>query len=65
MANNCESIHEDLLNKVGKPNINLRRTRILFIEIYRTLSHVNPDFKEDLFRLCVTNRLQRLQRIKV
>ena len=43
MINNYESMYESLLKKTRKPNMNLRRTRNLGIEIYKTLNNLNPD----------------------
>ena len=39
--------------------MNLRRTRSLRIEIYKTLNTLNPEFMKDLFRHCVTKGIQR------
>ena len=36
-----------------------RRTRGLCVEIYKTPNNLNPDFMKDLFRLRVTNTVQK------
>ena len=59
MINNYESMYEGLLRKTKEPNMNLRRTRNLGIEIYKTLNNLNSEFMKDLFRPCTTKRVQR------
>ena len=56
MINNYGITYEDLLNKTGKPNMNLARTKSLCIEIYEILNNLNPEF--NLFRLRVTKIVQ-------
>ena len=34
-----ENSYEDLLKRLGKPSINIRRTRTLCIEIYKTIDN--------------------------
>ena len=43
--NNYNSFYEDLLEKSGYPNMNLRT---LCIEIYKTLSKLNPGYMNDI-----------------
>ena len=38
LLNDYDNIYEDLLEKSGYPNMNLRRHRTLCIEIYKTLN---------------------------
>ena len=38
MLNDYESSYKDLLKKLGNPSMNLRRTRSLYIEIYKTIN---------------------------
>ena len=59
MINNYESICKGLSKRTTKPNMNLRRTRNLSIEIYKNLNNLNPEFSKDLFRPCGTKRVQR------
>ena len=54
--NNYNSFYEDLLEKSGYPNMNLRT---LCIEIYKTLSKLNPGYMSDIFKLRNTNRLSQ------
>ena len=61
MLNDHESSCEDLLNKSGNPRMNLRRTRSLCIEIYKTINNLNPEFMKNLLKIRKTNRAQREQ----
>ena len=54
MINSYGITYEDSLNKSGKPNMNLTRTRSLCVEIYKTLNNLNPELIIYLFRLRVT-----------
>ena len=40
MLNDSESSYKDLLKRLGKPNLNLRRTRTLCTEIYKTVTNL-------------------------
>ena len=44
VLNHYKSSYEDLLNKSGKPTMNLRKTRSLCIELYKTINNLNPEF---------------------
>ena len=41
--------------------MNLRSSRSLCIEIYKTSNNLNPDFMKNLFKVCKTDRAQREQ----
>ena len=58
-----EVIHKRPLRKKrsGQPNMNLRRTKSLCIEIYKTTNNLNPEFMRDLPIVYKTNRVQRQQ----
>ena len=43
------STYEDLLEKSGYPNMNLKRQRTLCIEIYKTLNKLNPGYMNMTF----------------
>ena len=58
MLNDYESSYEDLFKKSGNPSMNLRRTRSLCIEIYKTIDYLNPKFMKNLFEVPKTNRTQ-------
>ena len=45
----------------GNPSMNLRRTRSLCIEIYKTINNSNPEFMKNLFKVRKTNRAQEEQ----
>ena len=59
LLNNYDSTYEDLLEKSGYPNMNLRRQRTLCIEIYKTLNKLNSGYMNDIFKLINTDRLIR------
>ena len=59
LFNDYDSTYEDLLEKSGYPNMNLRRQRTLCIEIYKTLNKLNPGYMNDIFKLRNTDRLTR------
>ena len=61
ILNDYESSYEDLFNKSGNPSMNLRRTRSLCIEIYKTINNLNLEFMKNLFEVRKTNRAQREQ----
>ena len=61
MLNGYERSYEDLLKKPGNPSMNLRRTRPLCIEIYKTINNLNPEFMKNLFKVRKTNRAQKEQ----
>ena len=50
------SSYESLLEKSGKPVLNLARERLLSIEVYETLTNLNSCFMQELFKLRETNR---------
>ena len=56
MLNDYERSYEDLLKKPGNPIMNLRRTRPLCIEIYKTINNLNPEFMKNLFKVRKTIR---------
>ena len=50
------SSYELLLEKSGKPVLNLARERLLSIEVFETLTNLNSCFMQELFKLRETNR---------
>ena len=54
-----ESSYNELLEKSGRPDMNLSRQRTLCIEIYKTLNDLNPSFMKNIFKERETNRLVR------
>ena len=50
LLNHYVSSYEQLLEKSGKFNMNIRRVRFLCIEIYKTLNDLNPSFMKELFK---------------
>ena len=53
------SSYELLLEKSGKPTMNLARERLLCTEVYKALNSLNPCFMQELFKLRETNRNAR------
>ena len=52
MLNDYESSYEYLLRKPpGNPSMNLRRTRSLCIEIYKTINNFNLELMKNLFKV--------------
>ena len=56
LLNDYENSYEELLEKSGKANINLR-IRFLCIEIYKTITSLNPDFMKKIFEMKTNNRI--------
>ena len=50
-------LYNELLEKSGRPEMNLSRQRTLCIEIYKTLNDLNPSFMKNIFKERETNRL--------
>ena len=57
--NDYDSTYEDLLEKSGYPNMNLRRQTTLCIGIYEILNKLNPGYMNDIFKRRNTGRLTR------
>ena len=56
MYDDFEASYEDLLSKGGKSKINVRRLRILRVEIYKILNDLNPSFMNSIFKLKINGR---------
>ena len=52
-----ENFYEELLEKSGKCNMNLRQIRFLYIEIYKTINSLNPNLMKNIFEMKANNRL--------
>ena len=59
LLNDYENSYENLLEKSGKSNINLRQIRFLCIEIYKTINCLSPDFTKKNFETKKNNRVIR------
>ena len=55
LLNDYDNTYEDLPEKSGYPNMNVRRQRTLYIEIYE----LNPGYVNDIFKPRNTDRLTR------
>ena len=44
-----ESNYETLLEKSGKPTMEVKRLRILAVEIFKTINNLNPRFMQNIF----------------
>ena len=51
LLNDYYRTYENLLEKPGYPNMNLRRQRALCKDIYETLNKLNPGYMHDIFKL--------------
>ena len=51
-----EVSYEDLLSKGGNSKMNVRRSRTLCVEIYKTLNDLNPRFMNNIFKLKINGR---------
>ena len=51
-----EASYEDLLSKGGNSKMNVRRSRTLCVEIYKTLNDLNPSFINNIFKLKINSR---------
>ena len=59
LLHNYENSYEELLEKSGKCNMNLRQIRFLYIEIYKTTNSLNPDLMKNIFEMNANNRIVR------
>ena len=59
LLNDYVSSYEQLLEKSGKCNMNIRRLRFLCIEMYKTLNDLNPSFMKKIFEKRDENRVTR------
>ena len=51
LLKNYGSSHKDLLLKSGCPNMNLRRQRTIFKEMYKTLNKLNTGYINDICQI--------------
>ena len=51
-----EASYEDLLSKVGKSTVNVRRLRTLCVEIHKTFNDLNPSFMNNIFKLKIESK---------
>ena len=51
LLNDYVSSSEQLLEKSGKCNMNIRRLRFHCIEIYKALNNLNPSFMKEIFEM--------------
>ena len=58
-----DSTYEDLLEKSGRPNMNLKRQITRCIEIYQTLIELNPRCMNGIFKLRNTGRQKEWKKI--
>ena len=56
-----ESPYDTILAKSCKATMKQRRSRSPFVEIYKSINSINPSFMNEIFRLRVTNRMDRSQ----
>ena len=51
-----EASYDDLLSKVGKPTVNVRKLRTLCVEIHKTFNDLNPSFMNNIFKLKIESK---------
>ena len=51
LYNDSNSSYDDLISQAGKCTMKIGRLRTLCIEIYKTVSKLNPPFMQDIFKL--------------
>jgi len=49
LYNDFENDYESLLKKSGKPSMEVKRFRVLALEIFKTLNNLNPQFMKEIF----------------
>ena len=59
LFNDSTSSYDNLLSKAGKCSMRISRLRTLCIEIYKTVSKLNPPFIQNIFKLKETTRSAR------
>ena len=59
LLNDYDNSYEQLLEKSGKYNINLRWIRFVRIKIYKIINSLNPDFMKNIFEMKKNNRVIR------
>ena len=59
LLNDYENSYEQLLEKSGKPNMNLRRIIFLCIPINKIINTLNSDFMKNIFEIEKNNRIVR------
>ena len=57
LCNDYEISYEELLLKFPISSMNVKRLRVLCVELYKTINKLNPDFMRGLFKLQFTKRL--------
>ena len=65
MLNDYDTTYEDLLQKSGYLDMNLRRQKTICVEIYKTLNKLNPGYMNYIFKLRNTDRLTREYRLSL
>ena len=56
LCDDFEASSEDLISKLGKSTMNVRRLRNLCVKIYKTLNDLNPSFMNNIFKLKINSR---------
>ena len=61
LYSDCELPYDTLLAKSGKVTMKASSLRSLRVQIYKSINSINTSFKNENFRLRVTNRMVRSQ----
>ena len=51
LVNDHESDYDQLLTKVNKPTLEIRRLKFLATEIFKTINNLNPPYMKEIFEL--------------
>ena len=55
LCNYCKISYEELLSKSPTSLTNVKRLRVLCIELHKNVNKLNPNFMKNLFKLRLTN----------
>ena len=51
LLNDYESSYQEILEKIGKTTLQIRRIKLLAIEIFKTINDINPSYMKEIFEL--------------
>ena len=49
LYNDFSSDYESILNKSGKPSMEVKRLRALTLKVFKTLNNMNPEYMKEIF----------------
>ena len=60
LYNEISSDYEPILNKSGKPTMEVKRLRTLALEVFKTLNNMNPEYMKEVFHKTPSRRIDLL-----